>query len=282
MATPFPHEPLEAAGYEVTWHGMPRHHAQPVRLVPAWRGNENARADICLRGCGRGAASYADRCDGAVDTAPNRETMMMLMRTTRAGAVLLAALLGCAAARSSTPTTYVFTFHHLLFINLPATDPNRFVDVSGTFTGDDANHDGELSLGELTNFNFGTSNGPVGGPYQLLPSVPTQSFVIDCIPEPDPERCRRWSRLDSFRYPLGSNDLHASGEYPIGDDATVSFTAPNGLVSEGIPSESVELLWTPDTWTSVRPVPEPPMAFLSILGLAVVWRRWRRGLQGVQ
>jgi hypothetical protein len=184
----------------------------------------------------------------------------------RVAVAAVASVLACVASHAAPNTTYQFTFHHLVYLGIPATDPNRFVDVSGVFTGSDENHDGTLSLGELVNFTLGTNINPVGGPYQMLPRVETPFSSLNCIPEPDPEVCRLWSHLISFSYTLGTNNLQASGGYPKGDDEGVFFSAPNGVVQEGIASSSTELGWTPDTWTRCARSPSRPRPCLPCWG----------------
>ena len=58
------------------------------------------------------------------------------------------------------------------------------------------------------------------------------------------------------------------------------FAMPNGWIPEGVPSKSVQLSWTPDSGTSVRPIPEPATVLLAVMGLAAISRR--RGLAALR
>jgi hypothetical protein len=187
---------------------------------------------------------------------------------------VFAALLACASLCRAAPTTYVYTILGLSsqFLGIPA------VPLEGTFTGEDLNHDGEISLPELSNFNLGDAAHPWldGSVRQLLPAQETPVEDLSCVPEPDPEVCRLWSVLQQFTYDQHSGAFTAVGSYPIDYHASTYIATGSRIGIRGPGGSGWWYDWTPNTYVVVRPIPEPGTLALFAMGLLGISVRFGR------
>lgn len=180
--------------------------------------------------------------------------------------VLVAALaLACTVPMPAAATTYVYSIYNLTFMwdtPGPTIWPPQY--YSGYFDGEDLNGDNLISLAELTSFRVGTDvRGDTG---LLLPSV--SGWVgPGCIPEPFPEQCITHSHMDAFSYNLdtGAFDAHGANDsyegWFIDTGVGVGFVPPPSGNTYGM------LAWTPQTYVTVRPIPEPHTWALMAMGL---------------
>lgn len=178
--------------------------------------------------------------------------------------VWAALALACAAPLPAAATSYFYTIHHLAnpFFNGGPSFP-EFIDFTGLFEGTDSNDDQIISLSEVSLFLVGTRAGSDFN--QLFPSVPGSSGPL-CIPEPDPALCVTHSHLDRFSYDFLTGAFEAQGINPAYPDGSyietgkwVGFSGPGG--------QGVQYGWTPQTYVTVRPVPEPGSWALMAAGL---------------
>lgn len=173
------------------------------------------------------------------------------MRTTFA--LFAAALLavsptdGAGAAQA-----WQFTFTHLC-------DGDRCIDLQGSFSGDDADHDGTLSLAELQTLE--------AGGYALFPD-----FVSA------PGDLPAQGTTTAFSYRIGG-DLSFAAQatyYRIG----ISVLTGEFFSVVGPVAPAGNFAWTPQTQLQVSAVPEPASAALFVLGglagLGVMRRRSER------
>lgn len=191
--------------------------------------------------------------------------------------VFAAALaLACAAPVPAAATSYFYTIHHLAnpFYRM-APDQPEFADFTGLFEGTDRNGDHVIGLSELTLFVVGSLRNNVG---QLLPSVEGSEWL--CIPDNSPTQCITHSHLDLFSYDLSSGAFEAKGANPSWPDGSLIETG--NAVGFNAPASSVDAiyLWTPQTYVTVRPVPEPgtwALLAAGLLGLGAGRKLLRRG-----
>jgi hypothetical protein len=184
---------------------------------------------------------------------------------------VFAALITGTTLTYAAPTTYVYTIRGLSsqFQGFPA------VPLEGTFTGDDRDHDGVISLDELSNFSLGDAAHPwMDGPVlQLLPSQETPIEDPACVPEPGPEVCRVWSVLRQFSYDLRSGAFTAVGFYPVDSHASIYIETGSRIGLSGPSGSGWWYDWTANTYVAVRPIPEPGTLALFAMGLMAVGSR---------
>jgi hypothetical protein len=161
--------------------------------------------------------------------------------------------LALLCASQAQAATWDFTIDGLDTQPNPCCDFNQF---GGSFTAEDRNLDGTLSLDEVTAFS-------VAG-YQVLPVITWRSKFTDFA-----------SSLNAFSYAGGALSFVALSGEP---DAFMGFATGAGL-SWITPSFVVQALWTPNTVITVSPVsqvPEPATALLFLMPLAALVRRSKR------
>lgn len=168
---------------------------------------------------------------------------------------LLASALAAGAAQAG---TWQFTYRGFYE---PAT--SSFLPgytIAGEFSGNDADRDGIIEVGELTEF------------------VEKGVDFLHCLPGGD-VACS----VDAFSFDTATRALHYSGGYYYSDEfiqsSTTTVTGDRHIERYHSPGRDFYQLvtWTDETTLTITPVPEPSMAMMGSAGLLLLaWRRRRQ------
>jgi hypothetical protein len=144
-------------------------------------------------------------------------------------------------------STWSFTYSNLC-------DGSNCLALSGTFSGNDSNHDGVVALDELLGLEAGGAT-----------FFPTWSSAPGAPPA--------GGTTYSFSYRIGGAlDFIADAQY-YRIAVHVATGDSYSIVGPGTPSDNFQ--WTPETTLAVTPVPEPGTASLLLAGLLALSTRVR-------
>ena len=180
--------------------------------------------------------------------------------------VFFAVCCTCAHAEAATPSQWEFSWTGFTVYWPPGDYSNKI--VSGTFSGNDSNHNGKIELGELSELIIGGSE---------LTNCGTSASRI--------------CKIDSFSYVLGGKlDLTASYETSFGELGTEDWSSKKSTYVAGdyiaVEERARQYYWemnyyfTPDTVVSINPVlapvPEPGSLAMLMAGLFMLGSTLRR------